>query len=599
MRNKYIFFFSLSFLVTVTHFNAFAAPPVHIFYTVSFPLPQTHELAVEMNITGISQPQTLLKMPVWAPGSYLIREFSRNIELLSAGHNQHKIQVTKVAKNEWSIATKGIHAITVKYTVYAFERSVQGSFVDISHAFLSTPGIFIYPSGLLSAASRVRIIPYKNWTRVSTSLTRVKGDSATFCAPDYNALFDSPFEIGNQDLVGFKVGQTDYQLAIYGSGNYDKVKMINDLTKVIKKQTAVFGDNPNRRYLFILHNYQTLTGDGLEHLKSSVVELSRDMYSDSALYHIFLNVMAHEHFHLWNGKRLRPIALGPFNYDQENYSNDLWIVEGFTRYYENATVNRTKLFSIADYLHELAQNISYVVNQSGLKYESLADASFDSWIKLYRHNENSDNSTINYYNQGALVAMLLDLEIIHDSQGRQSLDDVMHYLYGLYYKKLNRGYTDREFKTAVEKFTRKILSKFYDDYVYGTTPIDVDYYLNFAGYRLVDDDSCTNKPWIGAYTESSNGKLKITELVRNSSFFLAGLNVNDIITAIDNSGTQDLPEFMKNKKPDDTVEVKVLRDGLTMTFKVRLFRRPYVRYHIESLENPSPVQLVTRAKWLN
>ncbi|MDN3584604.1 M61 family metallopeptidase [Mucilaginibacter flavus] len=551
-----------------------------IVYTVSFPSPETHEIQVKMAVTGIHQSHLLLKMPVWIPGSYLIREFSKSVEMLTAEHEDQNLQVHKVAKNEWAVYTPHIHTVIIKYTVYAFERSVQNSFADISHAFLSNPGIFIYPSGMLTTASIVHVLPYKNWTTVSTSLAPIKGDSNTFFAPNYNVLFDSPFEIGNQDLINFKVKNTNYQMVIYGSGNYNKQRMVKDLTRVIEKQTEIFGENPNRNYLFILHNYQQLTGDGLEHLNSSVVELSRDMFTDSTLYHIFLNVMAHEHFHLWNGKRLRPIALGPFNYDRENYTSELWIVEGFTRYYENTTVNRTKLFSVNYYLHELSQNISFVVNQSGRPYESLAEASFDAWIKLYRHNENSANSTINYYNQGALIAMLLDLEIIHDSHGAYRLDDAMRYMYDLYEKKRHRGYTDLEFRTGTEKFTNRNLSKFYKNYINGTLPIDIDHYLNFAGYKLVDENAGTNNPWVGTYTEPINGNLKITEMVRNSSFYQAGLNVNDIITGIDNSPVIDLSAAVKNKKPGDVIGVSALRDGLPMTFKVKLLRRPYVQYHI-------------------
>src|SRR6201999_4282340 len=175
-------------------------------------------------------------------------------------------------------------------------------------------------------------------------------------------------------------------------------------------------------------------GGGLEHLSSTVLGASRDNYASDGGYRGFLSLVAHEHFHLWNVKRLRPIALGPFDYDNENYTTDLWIAEGFTTYYQDLIVHRTGLYPTDNYLKVLGDEISLLENQPGAKIQTLAESSYDAWIKAYRPNENSVNSTISYYNKGAEVAMMLDLEIINDSKGKYSLDDVMKYMYDTYYK---------------------------------------------------------------------------------------------------------------------------------------------------------------------
>ena len=246
------------------------------------------------------------------------------------------------------------------------------------------------------------------------------------------------------------------------------------------KKTAVFKENPNKRYVFIVHNYAK-GGGGLEHLSSTVLGATRDGYTNEATYHNFLALVAHEHFHLWNVKRLRPFALGPFDYEKENYTTNLWIAEGFTTYYQSAIIRRTNMYSLQDYLNILAGDMTMVDNQAGTKIQSLNDASFDAWIKYYRPNENSTNSTMSYYNKGAVIAMLLDLEIINDSKGANCIDDVMKYTYDKYYKTEKRGYTDAEFKLALEHFTGKNLDSFYHKYIYGVDSIDYTAYFKYAG----------------------------------------------------------------------------------------------------------------------
>jgi predicted metalloprotease with PDZ domain len=321
-----------------------AAGTAKISYTVSFPEAQAHYADVEMTISGLKQPTLDLKMPVWTPGSYLIREFAKNIESLTANTNGKAVAAPKVTKNTWRINTAGLTSITVKYKVYSFEISVRTSFVDVSHAFLSTTGIFLYPKDMLNSPSIIKIIPYKDWDKVSTSLEKVGGDAFTLQSPNYDILFDSPIEVGTQDIFSFDVAGVKYDVAMYGGGNYDKEKLKVDMAKVIEAEAAVFGENPNKHYTFIVHNRQR-GGGGLEHLSSTVLGASRDGYASERGYKGFLGLVAHEHFHLWNVKRLRPIALGPFDYENENYTTNLWIAEGFTAYYQNLILRHADIVS--------------------------------------------------------------------------------------------------------------------------------------------------------------------------------------------------------------------------------------------------------------
>ncbi len=589
-----VFFISLFFMNATTN-QATAA--VKIAYTVTFPEAQAHYADVEMNISGIAQNTLDLKMPVWTPGSYLVREFAKNVESFSASANGREIKSPKINKNTWQINTAGISAVTIKYRVYCFEVSVRTSFVDASHGFLSTTGIFIYPDKMLNTPSTIKIVPYKGWTTVSTSLDAVNGDTFTRYSPNFDILFDSPIEVGTQDVFGFEAAGVKYEVCMVGGGNYDKEMLKIDMAKIVEQETKVFGENPNKHYVFIVHNYQR-GGGGLEHLSSTTLGASRDNYTNPTGYRNFLGLVAHEHFHLWNVKRLRPIVLGPFDYDNENYTTDLWIAEGFTAYYQNLILRHAQITNPETYLSAITGEINTIENQPGAKVQPLAEASFDAWIKSYRPNENSANTGISYYDKGAMVGMLLDLEIINDSKGKYSLDEVMKYMYGTYYKQKKRGYTDEEFKQALEKFAGKNLDEFYKNYVYGLTPLDYNKYLAYAGYKATDEAAGTNEPSLGIMTVENNEKKYVIGVQRGGAGWIDGINVNDELTAIDGTPITDMASILNGKKVGDKVSITVIRDGLPLTLPVTLLRNNRFKYKIDSMPEITPQQMMVRKKWM-
>jgi predicted metalloprotease with PDZ domain len=567
--------------------NSNAAGAIQISYTVTFPEAQAHYADVEMNISGLSQNTLDLKMPVWTPGSYLIREFAKNIESFSAEANGKMLAGPKVTKNCWRINSSGLSNITVKYRVYCFEISVRTSFVDAAHGFLSTTGIFLYPDKMLHEPSTIHIIPYKGWTKVSTSLDMVNNDPFTRHSPNYDILFDSPIEVGTQDIFGFDAAGVKYEVAM--------VK--RDMAKIVETETAIYGENPNKHYVFIVHNYAK-GGGGLEHLSSTTLGVSRDSYTTEAGYHGFLSLVAHEHFHLWNVKRLRPFVLGPFDYDNENYTTDLWIAEGFTAYYQNLVLQHANLYPSEVFLNAMAGEMSTIDNTPGTKVQPLAEGSYDAWIKSYRPNENTVNTTISYYTKGAAVAMLLDLEIINDSKGAHSLDDVMKYMYNTYYKAKGRGYTDAEFKEGLEKFAGKNLDGFYKNYVYGVTPIDNNKYLGYAGYNVSDELAGTNNATIGITFIPGISPKIVETVLRGTAGWIDGINVNDEVKAIDGNPVTDIATMLSGKRPGDKISVSVIRDGLPLILPVTLLKNTNVKYKINSLPNPTPQQMVVRKKWL-
>ena len=391
---------------------------------------------------------------------------------------------------------------------------------------------------------------------------------------------------------------------MYGGGNYDKEVLKRDMAKIVQEQTKVFGVNPNKRYVFIVHNFNS-GGGGLEHLNSTVLGASRNAYSTDVGLLKFLALVSHEYFHLWNVKRLRPIALGPFNYDAENYTSNLWIAEGFTAYYQDIFTKRAGLLSPEKYLEGLATAISVVENQPGNRVQTLSESSFDAWIKHYRPNENSPNSTISYYSKGSLIALIMDLEIIHSTKGKAGLDEVMKAMYDEYYVKQKRGFTDKEFKTMAEKIAGHSLNDIYNNYINGLKTIDYNRYLNYAGLSLKDDAAQNVEPYLGIVTSLKEGKMLISQVARGSGAWKDGLNVNDEIVSIDNyvikkvpAGSLDMLKYIAGQRVGDKVKVSVIRDGLEKVFDVSLSQNTALKYSILTVGEPSSAQMDVKKRWL-
>ncbi len=569
----------------------------NIKYTLSFPEAQAHYVDVQMDIPT-TKDVVELKMPVWAPGSYLVREFSRHVERFEAKQGDKILSFKKSNKNTWIIQNPSKGSIQVKYKVYAFELTVRTSFVDESHAYLNGTSIFMYVPEFMNKEHEVMIKPNSNWKKISCSMNKQKNNAYHLLADNYDVLADSPIEIGNQDVIEFTAQNVEHFVAMVGPGNYDAEKIKKDFTKIVDEATSVFGTHPCKEYTFIVHNVPS-GGGGLEHLNSTTVQVNRMAYSNDNTYQSFLGLIAHEYFHLWNVKRLRPAVLGPFNYDEENYTNMLWVSEGFTAFYDNWIVRRSGLSTTDKYLDIIANEYSAQVNLPGDKVQALADASFDAWIKYYRRNENSNNSQVSYYDKGSIIASLLNLMIIEHSKAKQNLDDLMKYLYNEYYEKKNRGFSDEEFKKAAEKFTGRDLTEFYNNYIFGTESIDYNKYLSIVGLKATNLNASKNEAYLGATSTTSNGKVIINSVLKNSPAYNAGINVNDEIIAIDNYRVDDLTKTLSYKKPGDKISIIYSRDGIVRTIELTLNKNENVKYKLEKVNNISQEQESALKKWLD
>ena len=596
--------FGLLILLT---FTMATKAQVKIGFEVSFKEPQAHYAEVEMNVAGIAAKKYIdVKMPVWTPGSYLIREFAKGVEGFGATVAGKTVKTEKVTKNTWRVYSNKAAAVKINYRVYAFEISVRTAFIDASHAFLSPANIFMYPAGMIKTPSTVKIIPFTNWTKVSTGLEPVAGKEFTYFAPDFDILYDSPLEVGTQDIFEFMAAGVKHEVAMYGGGNYDKEKLKVDMAKVVEQATAVYGENPNKHYTFIVHNYAQ-GGGGLEHLNSTVLGASRNAYNTPRGYSGFLGLVAHEYHHLWNVKRLRPIALGPFDYDNENYTTNLWIAEGFTSYYPNKFMIRAGFIDKTAFVNSYAGAIASVMNTPGSKINSAAASSFDAWINpAYRPSENGNNTFISYYSKGQVIGNLMDLAIINATKGAKSLDDVMRAMY-LQCKTLKRGYTDAEFKAMVEKISGISFTDFWAKYVTGTVDIEIAKYFAYAGIDVVNENEGKKIPFLGASAgggrgpAATGGRVIITSIVRGSGAWNGGINVNDEIVSIDDApavaNLDGMPQIA-NRNVGDVVKVSIIRDGLRQNLAVTLGNNEAVRYKTTIKEDATPLQLAVRKKWM-
>jgi predicted metalloprotease with PDZ domain len=585
-------------VVVLLSFGMKAKSEVKIGFEVSFTEPQAHYANVEMSISGINKEYVDVKMPVWAPGSYLVREFSKNVEGFEAKAAGKPLRFEKFSKNTWRIYS-GNKKIQINYRVYANEVSVRTAFIDNTHAFLSSTGIFMYPEGYLKSPSTVTVIPFEGWSKVSTSLEPVPGKRFSYTAPDFDILFDSPLEVGNQDVFDFTAAGVRHEVAMYGGGNYDKERLKVDMAKIVEQATAIYGENPNKHYTFIVHNFLR-GGGGLEHLSSTVLGASHDQYGTEKGYNGFLSLVAHEYHHLWNVKRMRPVALGPFDYDNENYTTNLWIAEGFTAYYENKFMLRAGFNSPDEFVGNLVSSLATVENTPGTRQQSAAMSSYDAWIKYYRPNENSNNTGVSYYSKGEVIGTLMDLAIAHATKGAKSLDDVMKAMY-FQCKTLKRGYTDAEFKAMVEKVSGQSFTEFWAKYVNGTEPVDYHTFFGYAGLDVKNVNEGKQVPYLGIATARKEGKIYITAVSRNSAAWTSGLNVNDEVVDLDGTPAEPAVERMAEvtgKKVNDVVKLTIIRDGVTKVFSVKLNASPNIA--LVASVNPSATaeQKAVLKKWM-
>lgn len=586
-------------------------PAPEISYTVSMPRPDTHLLEVEMRLRwpAGSAPQTAdLVMPVWTPGSYLIREYERHVQDFAADDGGGRaLQWQKANKNTWRVTLSGgggARELRARYRVYSNELTVRTNELNDRHAFWNNAALLMYPEGHLAAPSTLRVVAPREW-KIATGLPPVSGSRDTFRAENFDILYDSPFLVSDFRLITFEAGGRQHRVALDGPGNYDPAALERDMKKVTEAAIRLIGDAPFRDYTFLVVLTARGGGGGLEHLNSTALVVNTFNFRPDAVYRDFLGLVAHEYFHLWNVKRIRPDALGPFDYTTENHTRLLWVAEGLTSYYGDLLVRRAGLMSDKDYLEATARAIEGLQNTPGRQKMSVEEASFDAWIRYYRADENSVNVSISYYDKGAIVGLLLDLEIRRRTAGARSLDDVMRQLYTEFAQR-NRNYTPEDFQRAAERQAGGSLEEFFSRYVRGREELDYNAALSVVGLRLdTTGGADPSKPpaaraYLGGSLAQDGDRLLVRGVQAGTPAYDQGLYAGDQILAVDGyrASLNFLNARLAEKKPGDNVTLTVFRTDELRTLTVKLGSRTEGAYRIVPVASPTAEQMRLYESWL-
>ncbi|HKI03495.1 MAG TPA: PDZ domain-containing protein [Thermoanaerobaculia bacterium] len=589
--------------------------PEPILYTLSFSAPETHYVEVEALIPTDGLPEIELMMAVWTPGSYLIREYSRNVEGLSAvtamGEERGEpVAVEKTAKNRWRIATRQAPRIAVRYRVYSRDMSVRTNWVDAGFALINGAPTFLTRSGAEKRPHDVRVVLPAAWKVAVSPLPPISGASDAgghaWRAADFDTLIDSPLYAGNGRVYPFEAGGKPHVLLNEGEDTvWDGPRSAADAEKIAREQIAFWGGAPYPRYVFF--NLLTEAGGGLEHRDSSTLMSSRWRTRTREGYLEWLGLVSHELFHAWNVKRLRPAELGPFDYEREAYTRGLWMAEGFTSYYGDLLVHRAGFSTRKEYLKALSKGIEALQTTPGRLVQPLDEASFDAWIKLYRRDENTVNSAVSYYTKGEVVAFLLDARIRRATGGRRSLDDAMRLAYRRYSDE--RGFHPEELRKTLEEVAGIGLGDWLARAVESIEELDYTEALDWYGLRFVSSEAERKEAgeprelpagWLGITTELQGGRLVVTEVKRGTPAHEAGVNVDDEILAIGDYRVPPagLADRLKAYQPGEKDSLLVARRDRLTRLPVTFGEKPRIRWKLEMRPDATGEQKAHLAAWL-
>ena len=581
------------------HSTLDAGTPVQ--YLVSLADVDAHLFEVTIRVAVPTSTGQRFALPAWTPGSYMIREFARHIVAISAQSPDGVVALVKTDKHSWHAAPcRGPLSLT--YRVYAYDTSVRAAYLDARRGFLTGSAVFMrafdQPNGPLAlrliAPDDPRLI---DW-RVATTLSRIAkvdpedavvGKFGEFVAANYDELVDHPIEFGRFEVALFEAGGRPHAVVIAGRHDTDLPRLAQDFEQLCSTQARMFepesGLAPFERYLFLIH----ATGDGyggLEHRASTALLCARDALPYQGMtglpktYRGLLGLASHEYFHAWHVKRIRPQALIDAELGAEAYTRLLWIFEGFTSYYDDLTLVRSGLLSHAAYLDLLGETCSAVLKAPGRHHQSVAESSFDAWIKYYRQDENSPNAIVSYYAKGSLVALTIDLTLRARTEGKHSLDDVMRLLWNRFGKSEQTfGLSEDGFGEVIEDATGIDLRHELAQWVEGTTDLPLPELLLPLGIQMKQEAAKDEPPSLGVWTAQRGHDLVAKTVLRDGPAMRAGLSAGDVLIAMNGLRVNEtsLRNQLGRQRPGDRVSVHAFRRDELLTFDIELQRpRPEI-----------------------
>lgn len=577
-----------------------AAEPIR--HTIRFPNPETNYAEVEATVQTDGQPVIELMMAVWTPGSYLVRDYSGKVESEHAeAADGTPLTVRKSKKNRWAIETGGAAEVRFSYRLYCREMSVRSNWVEADFAIIVGAATFLAraePGGaLIDSQHEVRLELPENWAASHSALP--VADNA-YAAANFDELLDSPILAGNLAQYDFEVDGVPHSLVNLGEGSvWDGPKSAVDVEKITRAEIEFWGGTPYKNYSFL--NAITESGGGLEHKNSTLVMANRWATSTRENYLKWLYLISHEFFHAWNVKRLRPVELGPFDYETEVYTTSLWVVEGLTSYYDPLIVRRAGLSTTEEYLKELSREITVLETAPARLTHGLSDSSFDAWIKYYRRSENTANSVVSYYGKGALVGLLLDVHIRKLTNDQKSLDDVMRSAYERYSGET--GYTQAQFRQVVNDVAGQDVGSWIAERVDEPGELNYDEFLEWFGLRFAPakEQKEPAPAWLGFDTRQQEGRLHVAKVQRDGPGYAGGVNAEDELLAI--NGYRVTPEGLADRlkafHPGDQLSLLVSRREQIVSLAVTAGEAPGEdRWKLEADPGATEAQKARLAAWL-
>lgn len=561
--------------------------------------PAGHRYRITLTVQTPAPEGQRLSLPAWIPGSYLIRDFSRQIESVAAYSGSRRVVVDKIDNHTWQ-ATPCDGPLRVEYTVYAWDLSVRGAHLDETHGFFNGTSVFLRVHGQDHLPCLVDLAPprgIEGW-KVYTSLPAARGHKGAarrhgfglYLAPDYDALIDHPVEMGTPQVASFTAHGAEHELVFTGvAPNLDLARITADVRKICETQIAFFEPRSKRapfldsadRYVFMT----MVTGDGyggLEHRASTALMTARKdlpvlgQQGQGDGYRGFLGLVSHEYFHTWNVKRIKPQAFVPYDLAQPDLTRLLWVFEGFTSYYDDLLLLRSNAITQNDYLRLLAKTITSVARTPGRHKQSVAESSFDAWTRYYKQDENSPNALVNYYTKGALVALGLDLLIRQASAGAHSLDDVMRLLWQRYgrdfYRGKAQGLAEDGLPALIKEATGVDARRFIARHAYGTVDVPLAELLAPQGIKLQWKAS-VNIPSLDVRTRKQGDSVTLATVLEGGAGHKGGLSAGDVLVAIDGlkvDSAASVNVLLGQYRAGERVSVHVFRRDELRVFQVRL-----------------------------
>jgi len=587
------------------------ARPLDLAYTVRVDRPTTHLVDIEIVAHQVEQGNLQFVMPAWAPGRYAIYDFAKNVqEFSAAGADRHPLPWSKLDKQTWRVdAGQAGGTVRAHYRVYANDLTGSFSQVDGVHANLNGASVFMYVDGHKPDPITLSIEAPAEWKVISgfSAFTAER----TFRTRNYDLLVDTPLEIsGDCSVDQFQEEGKTIEVAVhtYNDDDSDHARLLAGLKKLVHVEMAAMPPPDFPYYLFIFHFVPDIPmGDGMEHLNSTQIIIQGSVREATQEA---LETAAHEFFHLWNVKRLRPVALGPFDYTRENYSRSLWFAEGITTYYSYLFLLRCGLWTREQFLGRLASEIQTLEREPGEKLMSAESSSFSAWFfdrSPQMQETNFANTTISYYNKGALLGMLLDLEIRSRTEGHKSLLDVMRLMYhefyqgpGTSYYGPGRGYEEKDVLEALNSATGSDFTPFFDRYVSGTDALPIQEALATEGLQLRTEAPPGAGPDLGVVVQPESRGIRITSIFPGGAADRAGLSRDDLLIDVDDQSlvTQDLWTRLKPYPVGANVPITVERHGRRERITVTLDPPIPNLYSIIPSPLATPEQVALREAWL-